>query len=538
MYEGEDETFSFNLSTGRAQIANGHGQATIIDDERQVPAHTGEILVQFKPGASAAAHKAAAASIGGAIAEKIHTAAMQAAGEGELVRIKIGIGLSLEQAMEIVSKRPGVEFVEPNYILSVQATSDDSYYINGSLWGMYGEATTPANQYGSQAGEAWAGGFTGSTKVAVGVIDSGMDYTHPDLYLNVWINQAEIPTTIKNTLQDYDGDRAYTFRDLNYRGANTQEVLSDGRLRFDYNGNGRVDGRDLLSTTSKRSPWEDGRDSAADKSAYVDDLIGWNFVRNTNDPYDDNDHGTHVAGTIGALESAGATGVVGVNWNVQMVALKFLGASGSGSLSNAIKAIDYFTEAGGDHAGVVDFAATNNSWGGGGYSQALLDAITRGAIGPDLNKVARGDGILFVAAAGNNGSNNDGTAHYPSNYNTTAGAGYDAVISVASIDSNGDLSSFSNWGNNTVDLAAPGRDIWSTVPGGGYASFNGTSMATPHVTGAIALAAAYEGSAFFAESIKADLLASVVKDDGLAPYTVADGRLDIGTMSSYWDLIA
>ena len=175
-------------------------------------------------------------------------------------------------------------------------------------------------------------------------------------------------------------------------------------------------------------------------------------------------------------------------------------------------------------AGAVNFAATNNSWGGGGFSQALLDSIGRGALAD----------ILFVAAAGNGGrdgvgDNNDSTANYPSNYNTTAVAGYDAVIAVASITSTGALSSFSNYGAQTVDLGAPGSSIYSTLPGGTYGTFSGTSMATPHVAGAVALFAASNPGAS-AGAIRAELLGSTAATSSLGGLTVSGGRLDVGNL--------
>lgn len=456
----------------------------------------GELLVQFTAGASAGVRGLALGQIGGSIIENLH-------GTG-LARVAIGNGISVEKAMQILSRHPGVQFAEPNYAVSVEVVSNDPYYTNGSLWGMFGDQTSPANAYGSQAGEAWAAGFTGSTKVAIGVIDSGVDYTHPDLYQNIWLNQGEIPAAVKAALVDTDGDGLFTFRDLN-AGANAAFVS-------DVNGNGRIDAGDLLND----SRWEDGVDQ--DGNAYRDDLIGWDFHNNDNDPMDDNDHGTHVSGTIAATGGNG-TGVAGVTWSTQIVGLKFLDAAGSGYTSNAVKAIDYYSWAAG-HSNGAEFAATNNSWGGGGYSQSMFDAIVRGA---QAN-------TLFVAAAGNGGpdfrgDNNDSLPHYPSSYNTTSAIGWDSVIAVASITSTGARSSFSNYGVNSVELGAPGSGIYSTVPGGGYASFSGTSMATPHVAGAIALFAA--AGTETAQQIRADLLTSTVATSSLAGLTMTGGRLDV-----------
>ncbi|MBW3560469.1 MAG: S8 family serine peptidase, partial [Proteobacteria bacterium] len=473
----------------------------------------GEILVQFSPGADAAARSAALSAIGGGVAEVLRGG--PSAAEGMLTRVSFAPGLSVEQAAEILSRLPGVRFAEPNYIQTVQATSNDPAYTSGQLWGMYGDGTSPANQFGSQSGEAWAAGHIGSTKVAIGVIDSGVDYTHADLYLNIWLNQGEIPVELRGLLTDTDGDNLISFRDLNHS-ANSAYVS-------DINGNGRIDAGDLLNDLR----WENGinEDGNIDANgrAYVDDLIGWDFVNGDNDPYDDNNHGTHVSGTIAGMGGNGA-GVAGVAWTTQIVGLKFLSDTGSGSTSGAILAVDYFTNMS-KVAGGVDFAATNNSWGGGGFSQALLDSIGRGALSE----------ILFVAAAGNGGrdgvgDDNDSTANYPSNYDTTAIAGYDAVIAVASITSSGSLSSFSNYGATTVDLGAPGSSIYSTLPGGTYGTFSGTSMATPHVAGALALFSAMAGAGASAAAIKAELLGSAAATASLTGKTVTNGRLDVGNL--------
>ena len=386
----------------------------------------------------------------------------------------------------------------------IEMFSNDPKYTDGGLWGMYGDTTPIANAYGSQAGEAWAAGYTGSGKGIVGVIDTGIDYTHPDLYLNVWLNQGEISNALRPTLADVDLDGLITFHDLN-NVANATRVT-------DINLNGYIDAGDLLNDVR----WENSIDENG--NGYVDDLVGWDFSNNDNDPFDDNSHGTHVSGTIGAIGGNGS-GVVGVNWAVQMVGLKFLSATGSGATSGAILALDYFTNAATQASAGENFIATNNSWGGGGASQGLTDAITR---------AARQD-ILFIAAAGNEATNNDVNANYPSNISTTTTAGYEAVIAVASLTASGRLSSFSNFGATTVDLAAPGSSIYSTLPGGAYGSYSGTSMATPHVTGAAALYAALHPTASAAQ-IQQALLASAAPTTSLTSVTASGGRLDIGTL--------
>ncbi|MFM8619441.1 MAG: S8 family serine peptidase, partial [Opitutaceae bacterium] len=228
------------------------------------------------------------------------------------------------------------------------------------------------------------------------------------------------------------------------------------------------------------------------------------------------DHGTHVAGTIGGVGGNGS-GVAGVCWNVKFIAAKFLGRNG-GTTANAILAINYLTDL--KTRNGVNLVATNNSWGGGGYSAGLRDAIA----------AANAANILFVAAAGNNTSNNDTTANYPSNYMQDQAC--PNVIAVAALTSTGGLASFSNHGATKVHLGAPGNGIWSTVPGknnaSSYASYRGTSRATPHVTGACALYASLNPTATAAQ-IKAAILnaATATSTPSLSGKTITGGRLNV-----------
>ncbi len=398
----------------------------------------GQVLIQFKPSTGKAA-KAEARALAGAT-KKRTLRTLPSAGRGDLELAALPKGRSVEEAIRRLENHRSVAFAEPNWIYTQQAESNDPYYMDGKLYGMYGDATSPANQYGTQAGEAWAAGHTGSKNVYVGVIDEGMDYKHLDL-----------------ATPGADGQMG-TCDD----GGNTWR--NPGECGVDANG---------------RDKTANGLDD--DGNGYADDYYGWDFLGNNKTCYDGNadnqgeKHGTHVAGTIGALGN-NSRGVVGVNWNVTVICGKFLGGNG-GSLSDAVEAVDYFTNL--KLKLGMNIVATNNSWGGGGYSQALYDAIQR----------ANNAGILFIAAAGNGGSDgigddNDITPHYPSSYSNSN------VISVASTNNAGGRSTFSNYGLESVDIGAPGTSIYSTLPSylsTPYGAYSGTSMATPHVTGAAAM---------------------------------------------------
>lgn len=410
-----------------------------------------EVLIKFNMSDGKSQSKALSL-IQASVVETISTNAMEAKGiaKGEL--ILVSSKMNTLDAIKAIKDLPEVEYAEPNYIYRHNATSNDTYYTDGSLWGMYGDATSPANQYGSQAGEAWAAGKTGSDQVYIGIIDEGYMYNHDDLAANAGVNPGEI--------------------------------ANNG---VDDDGNG-----------------------------YVDDVYGWDFDGNDNSVFDgvDDDHGTHVAGTIGAA-GGNNLGVAGVVWNVKMLGGKFLGRRG-GSLANAIKAVDYFTDLKQRHG--INLVATSNSWGGGGFSQGLKDAIER----------ANQAGILFIAAAGNSSNDNDASASYPSSYDNSN------VIAVASITNTGGLSSFSSYGASSVDIGAPGSAILSCVPVrskgnivSGYASYSGTSMATPHVSGAAALYASINPGAT-AVQIKNAILSAAVPTSSLNAKVLTNGRLDVG----------
>jgi subtilisin family serine protease len=199
----------------------------------------------------------------------------------------------------------------------------------------------------------------------------------------------------------------------------------------------------------------------------IDDRFGFNAIRNDADPMDENGHGTHVAGILGA-EGDNGIGITGINWEVQILPLKFMGANGSGTTKDAIEAINYAIDR--KRRG-VNIRVINASWGSGVYSRALEDVI----------RSAAAEGILFVAAAGNSSSDNDRIPHYPSNYRLPN------VISVAATDESDNLAGFSSYGGKSVHISAPGRNILSTWLGGEYKEASGTSMAAPQVAGIAAL---------------------------------------------------
>ena len=472
------------------------------------------ILVQWDPRSTASDRRAALQALGGRLVDTIHTPLMRSLGQGPVEVISLPVGLTREQGIRAYSRRAGVRLAEVDWVVGAQVVSNDPSYTSNSLWGMNSSDSPSAagpsgttNSFGSQAEQAWAQDRTGSSKVVVGVIDEGIDYTHPDLYLNIWLNQGEIRSlSFFASLSDTDSDGLITYRDLN-NGAN-------GAFVTDVNLNGRIDAGDLL----RDSRWADGIDN--DGNGYRDDLAGWDFYNNSNDPFRPSDgdaHGTHVGGTIAGIGGNGI-GVAGVNWTSQLMSLKFLGPQG-GYTSGAINAVNYYANITSredvDYGGGGQYVGTSNSWGGGGSSSTLQTAIVNGA------KV----GNLFVAAAGNSNSNNDSTASFPSNYSTTANVGWDAVVAVASITSTGARSSFSSYGATTVDLGAPGSGIVSTVPGG-YANYSGTSMATPHVSGALALMAATFPTATPQQLLQA-LYSGTAATSSLAGLTVTGGRLDV-----------
>jgi subtilisin family serine protease/chitodextrinase len=403
-----------------------------------------ELLVKFRPGVTPAQAAAVARASGGREVREFRRPRQLSRAPTDAWRVvKLGHGANLRKARAALLKNPTVESVELNYEVRVMLTPNDSSY--SQLWGLDNTGQTGGTPNADvDAPQAW-NVQTGSTMTAVAVIDTGVDYNHPDLAANIWTNLGEIP------------------------------------------GNGLDD----------------------DGNGYIDDVHGYDFCNLDGDPMDDHGHGTHVAGTIAAVGNNGV-GVVGLNWSARVMAVKFLCGSGSGTTSAAMNAVLYAADMG---ARVM-----NNSWGGGGFNQALQDAIA----------TADQAGALFVAAAGNSAANNDATPHYPSSYDVPN------VVAVAATDHNDARASFSNYGAVSVDLGAPGVSILSTVPTGGdpccsdpsgYKLLNGTSMATPHVSGVATLALA-QYPEIGNQQIKLRLLSGAHPIPALAGVTVTGARLN------------
>jgi subtilisin family serine protease len=351
---------------------------------------------------------------------------------------------AVRDAIAALRQDANVAYVQPDYVLRALDVPNDPGF--SQQWHLHNGGQNGGTQDADiDAPEAWSRARS-ANRIVIGIIDSGIDYLHPDLIANMWTNPNEVP------------------------------------------GNGIDD----------------------DANGYIDDVHGYDFANDDGDPMDDNMHGTHCAGIAAAAGNNGI-GVSGTAWQARLMALKFLDASGSGFTSAAIEAVDY--------ARAMGVRITSNSWAGGPFDQALMDAIAA-------------SGALFIAAAGNESSDNDGQPRYPSGFDLAN------ILTVASTDQADKLSGFSNYGAASVDVAAPGSAIWSTTPRTAtgnmvvrgvspmYGSLSGTSMAASIVSGMAALILQLNGS-LTAADVRALIQNNVDVLPALAGKCAASGRVNL-----------
>ncbi len=322
----------------------------------------------------------------------------------------------VEETVRHLQNKPEVEYAEPNYRVHIQSEPNDPGF--DSLWGIKDV----------KAPEAW-NISKGSGEIVIGVVDTGVDYNHPDLKDNIWTGTND------------EGEKVH----------------------------------------------------------------GYNALNDSYYPLDDYGHGTHVSGTIGAVGN-NSIGVTGMNWNVSVMPLKFLGSDGGGTTADAIACLEFALKKKKEGVNIV---ATSNSWGGGGKSRLLKEAIAR----------QRDEDMLFVAAAGNSRENIDRNPSYPASYDLTN------IVSVAATEQENYLATFSNYGNRSVHVAAPGVDINSTLPDGKYGKYDGTSMAAPHVSGLAGLLAAHN-STYDYKNLKNILLSSVDRYEKLENLIMTEGQIN------------
>lgn len=424
------------LSTAFAQ------PPTLLPNTKQPLYRQGELLVKFRVEAGRAAadqHSAVGAAV------------MRRFAAGRIDMVKLAEGMSVERALELYRGNPLVERAEPNYLVYRAQIPNDPNFVQ--QWALHNTGQQVQGSGGNpgadvHAPSAWDR-HTGSGSIIVATLDTGVDYGHPDLAANIWMNAADP---------------------------------------------------------------QDGRDN--DGNGYVDDVRGWNFVAKNNDPLDDDtsfSHGTHVAGVIGAVGN-NAMGVSGINWSVRIMPLKVLNGDGIGALTDIIAAIDYAIAKG---AKVINASYT--------YPQGCVtlpsgpSTFEREAI-----ERARDAGVVFAAAAGNYSCDNNIYPFYPASHPVAN------ILSVAATDSGDRLVAFSNAGEHSVYLGAPGTNIFSTVrrASGEYGYLSGTSMAAPMVAGAAALLASYR-PALQGEAIREILLKAVTPLPALGGQVMSGGRLDL-----------
>lgn len=433
-------------------------QSQIISGQKRAEYVPGEILVKFKPRVPAAS-----------IARLNYQLAATKIRDISLIRVqhlKIPEDISVEEAVGMYQDNPEVEYAQPNYIYHTLATPNDTYF--GELWGLHNTGQTVNGTSGTSdcdidAPAAWDI-TTGSSSVVIAVIDTGVAHDFPDLTDNLWINTTEDDGDgiFEPAGDDFGeligiGDQAPGLVGVDDDEDGGTDLEDHQVMMADYDGDGTLlygDNEILESTVGNPGGDDDPEDVSLscyddDENGYADDIIGWDFVDSDNDPMDYYGHGTHVAGTI-AAEGNNNYGVVGVCWQAKIMPLRFLDETGSGTTTNAILAIEYAYNNG---AKIL-----SNSWGSTSYDAALKDAIT----------ASHTAGTLFVAAAGNNGFDNDRgfpIANYPSSYdvaNIIAVASTDQADGLATSGVNGSIYS-SNYGATTVDVAAPGVNVYSTT---------------------------------------------------------------------------
>ena len=407
----------------------------------------GELLLRTRPGFSLGGDNGSVVdSLGAQVLESFDTpGGIHKSETGEFLHLKLPAGVSVEQAMAKLADDPRVEFSAPNTVYKL-----DEFQMNqnpapvddpdmSKLWGLNNEGQTGGKADADiDAPEAWqihSGRTQSQGGPIVAVIDTGVDYNHPDLQANMWVNPGEIP--------------------------------GDG---IDNDGNG-----------------------------VIDDVHGYNAFSDNGDPMDGQGHGTHCAGTIGAVGNNGV-GVVGVNQNANIMAVKIFNDEGSTDAAAIVRGVQYATKMGA--------RITSNSWGGPLPNSAIREAFEQSP------------SALHLVAAGNSGYNNDWLPSFPANY------ALDNIVAVAATDHNDELASFSQYGKKNVDLGAPGVDILSTVPGGKYATYSGTSMATPHVSGAATLIAS-QNPDITNEELRARLEQGTDQVAALDGKTASGGRLNV-----------